>query len=65
MQDVWTDLWPTREEDKTVIKSGVEDPEGFRLASKKYSGATAGSSLDFFQLLSAGCNHGFVSRTLK
>ena len=41
MQDVWTDLWPTREEDKTVIKSGVEDPEGFRLASKKYSGATA------------------------
>ncbi|MEW8308419.1 MAG: hypothetical protein AB2695_15050, partial [Candidatus Thiodiazotropha endolucinida] len=33
----------------------TEKTEGFRLASKKYSGATAGSSLNFFQQLGAGC----------
>ena len=26
IQDVWTDFWPARAEDKTVIKWGVEDP---------------------------------------
>ena len=26
IQDVWTDFWPARAEDKTVIKGGVEDP---------------------------------------
>ena len=26
IQDVWTDFWPARAEDKTVNKSGVEDP---------------------------------------
>ena len=26
IQDVWTDFWPARVEDKTVIKRGVEDP---------------------------------------
>ena len=39
--------------------------EDSRLASKKYSGDTAGSSFNFFQQLGAGCNHGFVFRTLK
>ena len=38
---------------------------GFRLSSKKYSGATAGSSFDFFQQLGTGSHHAFISGTLK